>query len=140
VATAGGTTQTWQLVTPTQPAISGNTATISNAGHSLQVTRIAPATGPMSTYSFAAGGGFTGGFRIDEHAAGGDNRFLHVLGVDGAVASATPSGSAAQPGVTIQLAKGGTASVQFTGDGLGATLTVNGVTTKLGEGVDTLAE
>ena len=64
-------------------------------------------------------------------------RYLHVLAVDGAVASATASGTT---GVTLNLATGGTTTVTFSRDAVGATLTRNGTATTLSAGVDTLAE
>ncbi len=140
VNTASGTTQTWQLASPVSPAISGNQATFTNAGHSLAVTRIAPSAGAMSIYNFASDAGFTGGFRLDERVAGGENQYLHVMSVDGAVSSAQSTGTAAQPGVIVNLANGKQATVAFNRDTAGATLTMNGTTIKLAAGVDTLPE
>ncbi|MBS1118752.1 MAG: Fibronectin type domain protein [Deltaproteobacteria bacterium] len=137
VQTASGTTQTWQLATPVQPAISGNTATVSNAGHSLKITRIAPSAGGMSTFDYRSNSDFSGGFRLDEQQPGGDNRYLHVLGVDGAITSATASGAT---GVTVQLIDGRTVTVAFDRDQAGATLTINGVATTLAPGLATLPE
>jgi len=137
VQTASDTTQTWQLAAPVAPTISGTTATITNAGHSLRVTRIAPSSATMSVYDFRADPDMKGGFRLDERLPGGDQRYLHVLAVDGAVASASASGTT---GVTLNLATGGTTTVTFSRDAVGATLVRNGTTTTLGTGVDTLAE
>jgi len=140
VQSASGTTQTWQLAVPTAPAISGNLATITNAGHTLQLTRIAPSAAAMSTYSFTADADFNGGFRLDQTVAGGDQRYLHVLSVDGAVSSTTAAGSATQPGVTVNLANGQRITVAFNRDTVGGALTIAGVTTTLTAGVDTLSE
>jgi hypothetical protein len=137
VTTPSGTTQTWQLATPTQPSISGNTATISNAGHTLHLTRIAPSSGSMSTYDYRADSDFTGGFRLDEQQPGGDNRYLHVLGVDGAATSVTASGAT---GVTVNMAGGHTATVVFNRDSVGGMLTIDGVATPLAAGMTTLPE
>ncbi|HEU0033423.1 MAG TPA: hypothetical protein VFQ53_22480 [Kofleriaceae bacterium] len=137
VQSASGTSQTWQLAVPTQPSISGNTATVANAGHTLRITRIAPTTATMSAYDYRADSDFTGGFRLDEQLAGGDNRFLHVLAVDGAVSSAVASGSS---GVTLTLADGRTATISFARDTAGATLSIGGATESLGAGVDALPE
>ena len=137
VQTASDTTQTWQLAVPVAPAISGATATIANAGHSLSVTRIAPSSATMSVYNCLGDADLKGGFRLDERLPGGDQRYLHVLAVDGAVSSASASGAT---GVTLNLASGGTATVSFARDTVGATLTRNGVTTTLAAGVDTLPE
>ena len=134
------TTQTWQLAVPTAPSISGNTATVSNAGHSLKLIRIAPSAATMSSYSFTADADFNGGFRIDQQVAGGDQRYLHVLAVDGAVSSTAAAGTAAQPGVTVNLATGQQVTVKFNRDAVGGVLTIGGVTTTLAAGVATLAE
>jgi hypothetical protein len=140
VQTASGTYQTWQLPTPVAPSISGNTATINNGGHSLKVTRVAPTSATMSSYSFASGSDFTGGFRLDERVAGGDNRFLHVLSVDGGATTVTATGTASQPGVTVQLEDGRTATVKFNRDSIGGTLTLDGVTTTLAAVVSKLPQ
>jgi hypothetical protein len=137
VQTASDTVQTWQLAAPVAPTISGATATITNAGHTLRVTRIAPSSAAMSVYDFRADPDMKGGFRLDERLPGGDQRYLHVLAVDGAVASATASGAT---GVTLNLAGGGTTTVTFSRDTIGATLTRNGTPITLGTGVDTLPE
>jgi hypothetical protein len=137
VQSAGGTSQTWQLATPVQPAISGNTATVSNAGHTLKITRIAPSAGTMSTFDYRAGSDFNGGFRLDEQQPGGDNRYLHVLGVDGAVTSSTAAGAT---GVTVHLIDGRTVTVTFNRDDAGAALTIDGVATTLAPGLAALPE
>ncbi|HWU86901.1 MAG TPA: hypothetical protein VN253_06485 [Kofleriaceae bacterium] len=137
VQTASDTTQTWQLATPVAPSISGSTATISNAGHTLRVMRIAPSGGAMSVYDYRADQDMSGGYRIDEPMTGGDRRYLHVLAMDGSVASASANGDT---GVTLSLAGGGTVVVRFVRDTVGATLTRNGVTTALVAGVETLPE
>lgn len=135
VASAAGTNQVWQLQSPTQPSISGSTATITNAGHSLAVTKIAG--GSMSAFDQRADSDLSGGWRLDESVAGGDNRYLHVMGVDGAVASATANGP---DGVTVNLANGQTVTATFDHDSAGATLVLNGQTITLAAGVDALSE
>ncbi|HEY4176454.1 MAG TPA: hypothetical protein VGM90_06470 [Kofleriaceae bacterium] len=132
VATASGTQQTWQLSSPVQAQISGNAASITNAGHTLKVTKVAG--GPMSTFSFASSE-FTGGFRLDENQSGGDQRYLHVLSIDGAAATVTANGT---DGVTVQLAGGKTAVVTFNNNAIGGTLVLDGTTTQLGATVNTL--
>jgi hypothetical protein len=137
VQTASDTTQTWQLAAPVAPAISGATATITNAGHTLRVTRIAPTSATVSVYDFRADPDMKGGYRLDVRLPGGDQRYLHVLAADGAVTSASASGPT---GVTLSLAGGGTATVNFSRDTVGATLTLGGVTTALGASVDVLPQ
>ena len=137
IATASGTTQTWQLPTPVAPSISGATATINNGAHTLQVQRLAPAAGTTTAHSLASSSAYRKGYRIDTTVAGGDQRYLHVLSIDGSVTSATASGD---NGVTVQLAGGGTATVTFNRDAVGASMTLNGTSTTLGAGIDTLPE
>jgi hypothetical protein len=139
VQSAGGTTQTWQLVSPAAASISGATATIAAAGHTLKVQKMSGGT--MSVTSMTSvNSDYSAGFRLDETMPGGDNRYLHVLSIDGAVSSTTSAGDAARPGVRVNLSNGRTATVTFTRDTAGATLVLDGVTKVLGAGVDTLAE
>ena len=140
VTSAAGTTQTWQIAAPTQPAISGNTATISNAGHQLRVTRLAPSAGAMSTYDFRGESDFTGGWRLDETQTGGDQRYLHVMAIDGSVTSTAAAGDANNPGATVTLGDGRTVTVTFHRDSIGGSLTIDGVTTALTSGLSTFSE
>jgi hypothetical protein len=137
VATRAGSQQVWQLVSPAAPAISGARATISTAGHKLTIDRLAPSSATSSAYDFhkSSGGDFKGGFRLDETTAGGDNRFVHVISIDGAVDSATPM----PEGVSLSV-NGKPVVVQFNRDAIGGQVTINGVSTTLGAGVDKLPE
>jgi hypothetical protein len=137
VASAGGTSQTWQLQTPVAPAVSGNTATITNAGHALKVTRVIGSGALASRDQRSIDSDLTGGFRLDETTAGGDNRYLHVLSIDGAVSSATANGA---NGVTVQLANGETVTATFNRDTVGGELTVGGTAATLAAGVAALPE
>ncbi len=130
----GGSSQTWQLAVPTAPSISGNTATISNAGHQLQVTKLG--AGTMGVHDYRSSD-FSGGYRLDQTASGGDQRFLNVLSVDGAAATVAASGDA---GVSIHLADGRDVTVAFNPADVGATLTINGTATALGVGVDDISQ
>ena len=135
VNTAAGTQQTWQLATPVSPSISGANSTITGSGHTLSVQRLAPAA-TSSVHAMTAESDYNGGYRLDETIAGGNQRYLHVLSIDGAataVASANDS--------TVSLTAGGkSVTVAFNRDTVGATLTVNGAATTLGATVQTLAE
>ena len=137
VRTSAGTTQTWQLPSPARPSIAGNVATLTASGHALHVTRIAPASATTSSYDFRGNSDFTGGFRLDERVAGGDQRYLHVLAIDGAATSSTAAGAT---GVTVRLSDARMVTVTFNADAIGATLTIDGVTTTLAPGVDVLPE
>ena len=123
--------QTWQLAMPAKPTVSGASATMTASGHTLHVQRLAPASASASVHSYADDSDFSGGYRLDETMASGDNRFLHVISIDGAAASVT----AGADGATIS-AGGKTWSVSFSHASIGAT--VNGAT--LGAGIDTLPE
>ena len=139
VQSAAGTTQTWQLASPVAASISGTLATIASSGHALKVQQIAG--GSMSVTPFTSvSSDYSGGFRLDETMSGGDNRYLHVLSIDGAASSVTPAGGGANPGVTIAMSNGHTATVTFVRDNPGATLVLDGTTTSLAAGLDRLPE
>jgi hypothetical protein len=139
VQSTASTQQTWQLVSPVAPSISGATATITNAGHTLKVQKISGGTMSVTAMT-SVDSDFLGGFRLDERLGGGDQRYLHVLSLDGSVSSTTSAGDSAHPGVTVHLANGRSATVTFNRDIAGATLVLDGVTKALGATVDTLAE
>ncbi|HEX7699358.1 MAG TPA: hypothetical protein VF403_01470, partial [Kofleriaceae bacterium] len=69
--------------------------------------------------------------------AGGDQRYLHVLSIDGSVSSATAANDSS---ITVHLSTGHTATIVFDHDAPGATLTYDGTVTNLGAGVDTMPE
>jgi hypothetical protein len=139
VQSASGTQQTWQLASPTAASISGAVATITNAGHALKVQQIAGGTMAVTAMP-GVDADFAGGFRLDETMPGGDNRYLHVLSIDGSVSSTTAAGDATHPGVTVHLANGHTATVTFVRDTTGATLVLDNTTISLAAGVDALPE
>ena len=136
VSSAAGTTQTWQLASPATPAISGATTSFTNGGHTLHVQRLAPSAAVASAHNMNAESDYAAGYRLDETMPGGDQRYLHVLGVDGAVQSATVVGDTA----TIVLADGRNVVVAFNHDAPGATLAVAGVSTTLDASIETLPE
>jgi hypothetical protein len=138
VKSAASTQQAWSLASPNQWSVSGANASVTAGSHTLHVQRLAPAaaTGSVFAYTSDASGDYTGGYRLDETVAGGDQRFLHVLSIDGAVSSATASDDST---VSVTLSNGQTAHVAFDRTGPGATLTYGGVTTTLDATVDTLA-
>jgi hypothetical protein len=139
VQSASGTSQTWQLASPVAASISGATATLANAGHTLNVQKISGGTMSVTNMT-SVDADFAGGYRLDEAMPGGDNRYLHVLSIDGSVSSTTAAGDATHPGVTVHLANGHNATVTFVRDTPGATLVLDGATKSLGAGVDKLPE
>ena len=132
---ASAQAQTWQLAMPQRPALSGATATMTSA-HALHVQRLAPAAASASVHDYASDGDFTTGFRLDEAMPAGDQRYLHVLSIDGAATSVTANGA---DGATI-VANGKTYAVAFSRDAIGASLQIGGQTVTLGAGIDKLAE
>ena len=148
VKTTGGT-QVWQLVSPASPATSGSRSTFaypeipaSSDGpgvptHALQVERVLPPSAVASVYDFTQNDDFHGGFRLDETAPAGDNRFLHVLWVDGAAGAVAASGA---DGVTLTIG-GKTVVVQFNHDAIGGSVKIGDpAATTLGVGLDALPE
>jgi hypothetical protein len=81
--------------------------------------------------------GYLSGYRFDETVPGGDNRYLHVLSIDGGATSAVANGDT---GVTVTMSNGQTAEVTFNRDDIGASLTLDGQAMTLGAGVDMLPE
>jgi hypothetical protein len=139
VQSASGTSQTWQLVSPVAASISGDTAKLTNAGHTLNVQKITGGTMGVTSMT-SVDSDFAGGFRLDEAMPGGDNRYLHVLSIDGSVSSTSAAGDAGHPGVTVRMANGHTATVTFSRDTTGATLVLDGTNNSLAAGVDNLPE
>ena len=98
---------------------------------------MAPAQATTTAHRFAADRDYNGGFRLDEAIAGGDQRYLHVLWVDGAVGTVTPQGAS---GVAITFGDGSTATIEFNRDAVGGSLTIGGSSTTLSAGLDVLPE
>jgi hypothetical protein len=132
VQSSSGTSQTWQMATPKSPSLNGSSASITNAGHTLTIQKLAGGT--MSVHNMTSESDYGGGYRLDETASGGDNRFIHVLSIDGAVTSATAAGDT----VTV-VAGGQTATITFNHSSIGATMAYAGANLTLAAGVDTLA-
>jgi hypothetical protein len=137
VVTAGAS-QVWQLAMPKQPTINGTKTQMTASGHTLTIERASPATGPTATvYDYKTDSDFSGGFRLDETAAAGDNRWLHVIWIDNAVGSVVTNDANT---VTINLAGGTVAKVAFDPDNVGGTLMLGNSTVTLGAAVDSLPE
>ena len=136
--TSASSQQVWQLAMPAMPAIAGAQTTETAAGHQLTIVRASPASATGSVYDYTADSDFSGGYRLDETAPGGDVRWLHVLWIDGAV---TSQQAIDDNTVELQLAGGQTATVAFRPDAVGGTLTLGGrQAISLDAGVDALPE
>ncbi len=113
----------YQLNTPISPSVSGRRVTMDGQSSSLDLFVVAPSSGPISTVSWAStDDDVQAGYRI-EVAQQGDatESFLTVLGVGGAVTSASGSSTSA----TVTLSDGRTATVSFS-DGAGPHVEVTG--------------
>jgi hypothetical protein len=133
VKSSGSTRQVWQLMTPKSPSVSGDTATINGGTHTLTVKRLAPSGASMSSHGLSGESDYHGGYRLEDAVAGGDQRMIHVLSIDGAATTATAQGD------TVTVTTGGkTATIVFNHDAPGASLTWNGATKTLAAGIDTL--
>ncbi|HEX3759378.1 MAG TPA: hypothetical protein VHW23_11760 [Kofleriaceae bacterium] len=138
----------FQLVSPVSPPTATGTThtftTIVNppkttVAHTLTLEDVItpPGTTPSIVDMSKEDSDFMGGFRLEETAAAAtNNRFLHVLTIDGAASNIASSGS---DGVTMMIG-GQAATVSFNHDNVGATLTLGGQTITLAAGVDPLAE
>jgi hypothetical protein len=136
--TPAGNSQVWSLAFPASPAISGANTTVTAAGHTLNIQRLAPAAASASAVSFAAlSSDFNNGYRLDETMPGGDNRWLHVATIDGSAAQVTSSDGNS---VDLVLANGTPAHVAFDPNGVGGTLTLGNQTISLSAGIDQLPE
>jgi hypothetical protein len=103
VVSSSATSQTWQLVVPVAPVVSGNSATVTTAGHTLRVTRVQPASGPWLVHDFRDDPDLTGGWRLDQVQPGGDRTYVTVLSIDGATSPAVSTVAFADVGCTFTL-------------------------------------
>jgi hypothetical protein len=147
---AAGSNQTWQLNTPVRPVVSGATATVTRGSEVMTVRRVISPTVTTSVFDWTTDSDFSGGFRLDERAAGGANTFLHVLSFGTAAApmvtAVVRSDAGGRQGVQVTLADGRVAIVRFGTNGVDGTLELraaNGAVTQsvaLDAGVRTLPE
>ena len=137
VTSTSSQNQIWSLAFPAMPTIAGTQTSMTASGHTLHIERVTPSAGvAASVHDFTADGDFTSGFRLDEQLGGGDQRWLHVVWIDGAVSSVS-----AHDANTVDLMVGGkTVRVGFDPNAIGGTLTIGSSTTTLGTGVDELPE
>lgn len=146
VTTSPGTTQRWQLNTPTLPAVAGPTATVADGATTLRSRRVIPDVATTTVFDWTADPDMSGGFRLDETVAGGTRTFLHVLSFGDTVTAASRSDAGGRQGTVIQLADGRDVTVRFSITGVDGTLLITApggatlVATALSPSVSTLPE
>lgn len=127
VKTSGtGVRRVWTLNLPQNPTVNGDRLTMTNAGHQLDVQRLAP-TGLTSKVLYwpNVDDDMNAGRRVDVADSVGDrSEFLHVLGADNAFSAAVRSDVDGKTGAKITLANGDEATVRFSIDGTGGTLLI----------------
>jgi len=131
----------FQLVTPVAPPMANGTShPFTTDQHTLTLEDVVmPPSATSSIFDFKQSDSseFNGGFRLDQKTTtGGNNRFLHVLTIDGAATGITSSGS---DGVTM-LVGGKAVIVSFNPGDIGVTLNLAGQAITLGADVDKLPE
>ncbi len=136
-STTASQQQVWQLAMPSMPSVTGTQTQMTASGHMLTIERISPSSATGSVYTYSTDSDFTGGFRLDETAAGGDQTWLHVIWIDGAVTSQTAHDANT---VEVTLVSGTTATVAFDPAGVGGTLTLGSTAIPLAAGIDQLPE
>jgi Repeat of unknown function (DUF5648) len=134
----------WTLNLPETPAVTGTTMELNSAGHRLKVMRLLPASATTTTqrwvdadppgqdyyrhnygYSPDTTADDSHATRVDVTAPQGTtSSFLHVMGAEGAVSSATLETDVGQVGARLVLSDGRTASVRFNTTGTGGRITI----------------
>lgn len=129
VGSASGTRRIWTLNLPGAPVVSGDRLTYTGASsNKLDVYRVAP-TGltyavskPVMLETSLANASAK---RVDVvDTAGTQSNFLHVMGTNSSVTSATRSDATGQTGVQIVLADGRTATIRFGNTTSGGTIDI----------------
>jgi hypothetical protein len=123
--TQGATTKTFQLPVAGLPTIAGRTATYSNGSATLTMHAVSPADSTLSITDMETvdAEDFNGAYRIDTSVTtSGASRFLHVLSVDNAVATAVRGAN--DGAVTVTLADGRTVTLAFNLDAQGGTIEI----------------
>jgi hypothetical protein len=108
-----GVSRVWTLNVPVAPTVAGDHLTVTRGANRMDVYRLAP-TGLSWAVS---------GHRVDAaDTAGTSSRFLHVVGLNGAVSTVARSDGAGQVGVEITFADGRSATLRFNDAARGGTL------------------
>ncbi len=124
VQTRNGARRVWTLNLPVQPTVVGDTMSLVQGVHRLDVVRLSPTGLSTALVPWAASNpGMAGGVRVDAVDAVGDrSMFLHVLGTDGAMVRAEHNDEPGKLGARIVLADGAVATVRFATDASGGSL------------------
>jgi hypothetical protein len=153
LATKVGGQIVFQLVSPVSPPVAtGTSHTFTTAGHTLDLEDVLTPPGTVPTiFDFKNSDSEEfpgGGFRLDETAGGGsDNRFLHVLTIDGAATNVMLANTADKTKDIVSMMVGGQmVTMAFNHGGLGAnaaiggTLTIGSQSYTLGAGLEPLPD
>jgi len=136
VTTTASQSQVWSLAFANDPTISGATTTVVSPDHMMSIQRLSPASATTSVHMYNQDSDFSNGYRLDEQLVGGDQRWLHVISIDGAATNVTSVDAN-----TASLTVGGkTVTVGFNPASIGGTLKIDSSTTTLGAGIDELPE
>ncbi len=128
VGSASGTRRIWTLNLPGVPVVSGDRLTYTGAtANKLDVYRVAPSGLAYTVNRPVMESSVTNASarRVDVvDTAGTQSNFLHVMGTNSSVTSATRSDATGQTGVQIVLADGRTVTVRFGNTTSGGTIDV----------------
>ncbi|MDG2535465.1 hypothetical protein P6144_17520 [Sphingomonas sp. HITSZ_GF] len=115
---------------PKAPTIAGNLTSLVIGASRFDMLRIVPATGTPTTTLWKSANATdfatSTAARVDlaEAGAGGSSEFLHVIGLDGAVAQAVAANAAGQTGTAITLADGRVVTLRFNQNSRGGTIEI----------------
>jgi hypothetical protein len=142
----------FQLVSPVSPPNKdGTSQTFTNAGHTLDLEQVLAPPGAMFNivdFKTDKSGDFMGGFRLEASAGGGsNNRFLHVLTIDGAATNIMLANTADPTKDIVSMMVGGQMVTMAFNHGanvanadVGGTLTIGSQMHTLGAGLEPLPE
>jgi hypothetical protein len=142
----------FQLVSPVSPPNKDGTShTFTNAGHTLDLEQVLAPPGAMFNivdFKTDKSGDFMGGFRLEATAGGGsNNRFLHVLTIDGAATNIMLANTADPTKDIVSMMVGGQMVTMAFNHGanvanadVGGTLTIGSQMHTLGAGLEPLPE
>jgi hypothetical protein len=122
----GGIRRVFSLNLPSAPTVNGESFSLVQGTHRLDVTRLAPVGLP---WQVAAWPGLNpevlSGVQVDAaHESGNNTDFLHVLDIDGAAQTAVRNDSPGTIGAHLTLQDGRSATVRFSLSGTGGTVEI----------------